>query len=162
MRASLRGMQGSEKVLDALNDILTAELTAINQYFIHAKMCKDWGYGTLASKLREESIDEMKHADEVIDRILFLDGIPNVQRYNKISVGETVPEQFELDLQMEYSAVDRFRKAVKLCRDESDEASADMLEHMLVSEEEHVDWIETQRTLIDQVGLQNYLAEQIG
>ena len=162
MRASFARMKGSEKVLEALNDILTAELTAINQYFIHAKMCKDWGYGTLASKLREESIDEMKHADEIIDRILFLDGIPNVQRYNKISVGETVPEQFELDLQMEYGAVDRFRKAVKLCRDESDEASAELLEHMLVSEEEHVDWIETQRTLIDQVGLQNYLAEQIG
>lgn len=155
-------MKGSPKVIEQLNEILTAELTAINQYFIHAKMCGDWGYERLHQKVRAESIDEMKHADEVIERILFLEGIPNVQRYGKITVGETVKEQFDLDLQMEYAAVDRFRAAIKICRDEEcDEASAEMLEHMLVSEEEHVDWLETQLELIKQVGLQNYLSQQI-
>lgn len=154
-------MKGSSKVIDALNDILTAELTAINQYFIHAKMCKDWGFMNLAKKVHHESIDEMKHADDLIERILFLEGIPNVQRYNKINVGETVKEQFDLDLQMEYDAVKRFRDAISLCRDEKDETSAEMLEHMLVSEEEHVDWLETQLELIKQVGVENYLSQQM-
>ena len=155
-------MKGSDKVIESLNEILTAELTAINQYFIHAKMCGNWGYKKLYKKLWDESIDEMKHADEVIERILFLDGVPNVQRYNKVTVGETVKEQFELDLQMEYAACKRFTDAIKLCRDqESDEVTADMIEHMLASEQEHVDWLETQLELINQVGLQNYLAEQI-
>ena len=155
-------MKGSDKVIDALNDILTAELTAINQYFIHAKMCRHWGYKRLYNSIYDESIDEMKHADDLIERILFLEGVPNVQRYNKITVGESVKEQFELDLQMEYGAVQRFRSAIKLVRDqEGDEATAEMLEHMLVSEEKHVDWLETQLELISQVGLQNYLSEQI-
>jgi bacterioferritin len=155
-------MKGSDKVIDQLNDILTAELTAINQYFIHAKMCSNWGYKRLYKALYDESIDEMKHADDLIERILFLEGVPNVQRYSKITVGESVKEQLELDLQMEYGAVQRFRAAIKLVRDqEGDEATAEMLEHMLVSEEHHVDWIETQLGLIEQVGLQNYLAEQI-
>ncbi len=154
-------MKGSPKVIDALNDILTAELTAINQYFIHAKMCANWGYKRLYKHLYEESIDEMKHADELIERILFLEGVPNVQRYNKVTVGETVKEQLELDLQMEYSAVDRFRNAIPLCREERDETTAELLEHMLESEEKHVDWIETQLHLIEEVGLQNYLTEQI-
>jgi len=154
-------MKGSAKVLDVLNDILTAELTAINQYFIHARMCDNWGYERLCHKIREESIDEMKHADELIKRILFLEGVPNVQRYNKISIGETVKEQLELDLQMEYGAVERFRDGIALCRAEKDESSAEMLEDMLVSEERHVDWIETQLELVRQVGLENYLTEQI-
>ena len=154
-------MKGSQRVIDTLNDILTAELTAINQYFIHAKMCGNWGYKRLYKAIYDESIDEMKHADDLIERILFLEGVPNVQRYNKVTVGETVKEQFELDLAMEYAAVDRFRKAIPLCREESDEATAEMLEHMLVSEEKHADWIETQLGLIEQVGLQNYLAEMI-
>jgi bacterioferritin len=155
-------MKGSDKVIDQLNEILTAELTAINQYFIHAKMCRNWGYKRLYKALYDESIDEMKHADDLIERILFLEGVPNVQRYNKITVGESVKEQFELDLQMEYGAVQRFRNAIKVARDdERDEVTAEMLEHMLVSEEHHVDWIETQLELIEQVGLQNYLAEQI-
>jgi bacterioferritin len=154
-------MKGSPKVIDTLNDILTAELTAINQYFIHAKMCANWGYKRLYKHIYEESIDEMKHADDLIERILFLDGVPNVQRYNKVTVGETVKEQLELDLKMEYDAVDRFRKAIVLCRNEGDEATAEKLEHMLCSEEEHVDWLETQLQLIEQVGLQNYLAEMI-
>ena len=155
-------MKGSDKVIEALNDILTAELTAINQYFIHAKMCRHWGYKKLYKAIYDESIDEMKHADALIDRILFLEGVPNVQRYNKITVGESVKEQFELDLQMEYGAVQRFRAAIKLVRDqEGDEGTAEMLEDMLVSEEHHVDWLETQLELVTQVGLQNYLAEQI-
>ncbi len=154
-------MKGSPKVIDRLNDILTNELTAINQYFIHAKMCKDWGYERLYAKLRHESIDEMKHADELIERILFLEGVPNVQRYGKINVGETVPEQLKLDLELEYTAIATLRDAIALARDEKDETSAEMLEHMLVSEEEHTDWIETQLTLIEQVGLENYLAEQM-
>ena len=156
-------MKGSEKVIEQLNEVLTAELTAINQYFIHAKMCKDWGYQRLAAHVHHESIDEMKHADEIIERILFLQGIPNVQRYNKISVGETVKEQLELDLAMEYDAVARFRKAIKVARDEEgDETTGLLLEKMLASEEEHVDWLETQLELIKQVGLENYLSQQIG
>ena len=155
-------MKGSDKVIEQLNDVLTAELTAINQYFIHSKMCKDWGYKRLADRIYHESIDEMKHADELIERILFLQGVPNVQRYGKITVGETVKEQLELDLKMEYDAVERFRKAIKIARDEErDETSALLLEKMLASEEEHVDWIETQLELIKQVGLENYLSQQI-
>lgn len=156
-------MKGSDKVIEQLNEVLTAELTAINQYFIHAKMCKDWGYQRLASHVHAESIDEMKHADEIIERILFLEGVPNVQRYGKITVGETVKEQFELDLKMEYDAVARFQKAIKVARDEEgDETTGLMLEKMLASEEEHVDWLETQLELIKQVGLENYLSQQIG
>ncbi|MCR9164586.1 MAG: bacterioferritin [Nannocystaceae bacterium] len=156
-------MKGSDKVIEQLNDVLTAELTAINQYFIHSKMCKDWGYTRLADRIYRESIDEMKHADELIERILFLQGVPNVQRYGKITVGETVKEQLELDLKMEYDAVERFRKAIKIARDEErDETSALMLERMLASEEDHVDWIETQLELIKQIGLENYLSQQIG
>lgn len=154
-------MKGSAKVIDLLNEVLTAELTAINQYFIHAKMCKNWGYDRLASKIRAESIDEMKHADDLIERILFLDGVPNVQRYGKVNVGETVKEQFELDLKLEQEAITRLRDFVVVCREEKDEASRDMLEHILISEEEHLDWLETQLELMQQVGEQNYLAEQI-
>ncbi|MBX7079067.1 MAG: bacterioferritin [Nannocystaceae bacterium] len=154
-------MKGSASVIDTLNDVLTAELTAVNQYFIHAKMCQNWGYVNLAAKIRAESIDEMKHADELIERILFLQGVPNVQRYNKITVGETVQEQFELDLKLEYDAVDRFRKGIKLCREEGDITSADVLERMLASEETHVDWLETQLQLIEQIGTKHYLAQQI-
>ena len=154
-------MQGDERVIEVLNEVLTAELTAINQYFIHAKMCADWGYDRLAKKIREESIDEMKHADELIERILFLKGVPNVQRYGRINVGETVKEQFEVDLKLEYDAIARLKDGIPLCREEKDEVSRDMLEHILTSEEEHTDWLETQLGLMEQVGEQNYLAEQI-
>jgi bacterioferritin len=154
-------MKGSATVIDVLNDVLTAELTAINQYFIHAKMCQNWGYARLAAHIRTESIDEMKHAEELIDRILFLDGVPNVQRYGKITVGEHVQEQFELDLKMEYDAVERFRKGIRSCRDEGDVTSADLLERMLASEEGHVDWLETQLSLIEQIGTKHYLAQQV-
>lgn len=154
-------MKGSDKVIELLNEVLTAELTAINQYFIHAKMCSNWGYERLGKKIYAESIDEMKHADELIERILFLDGLPNVQRYGKVNVGETVREQLELDLALEYAAITRLRDGIAMCRDEKDEATRDMLEHMLTSEEDHTDWLETQLELIKQVGEQNYLAEQI-
>ncbi len=154
-------MKGSDKVIELLNEVLTAELTAINQYFIHAKMCSNWGYGRLGKKIYAESIDEMKHADQIIERILFLDGVPNVQRYWKVNVGETVREQFELDLQLEYDAIKRLRDGIALCREEKDEVSRDMFEHILISEEEHTDWLETQLELMKQVGEQNYLAEHI-
>ena len=154
-------MKGHDKILHALNDVLTAELTAINQYFIHAKMCKNWGFEKIAAKVRAESIDEMKHADELIERILFLDGVPNVQRYWKVNVGETVKEQFELDLKLEHDAIARLRDGIAVCREEKDEVSRDLLEHILTSEEEHTDWLETQLELMKQVGEQAYLAEQI-
>lgn len=154
-------MKGKPEILDLLNEVLTAELTAINQYFIHAKMLKNWGLTKLGAHVYAESIDEMKHADELVDRILYLEGVPNLQRYNKISVGETPKEQFELDLQMEYSAVERFNRGIKLCRDLGDNGSAEMLERMLVSEEGHVDWLETQLDLIGRLGETPYLAEQM-
>lgn len=154
-------MKGSAKIIDLLNEVLTGELTAINQYFIHAKMCKNWGFHRLAHKVREESIDEMKHADDLIERILFLDGVPNLQRLGKINVGETVREQFELDLQLEMDAMTRLRDGIILCRQEKDEVSRDMLEHILEAEEDHVDWLETQLGLMDRLGEQLYLAEQM-
>ncbi len=154
-------MQGDAKVLEILNDVLSAELTAINQYFIHAKMCENWGYRYLAEYIRHESIDEMKHADIVIDRILFLEGMPNMQRMNPITVGETVPEQFQVDLQLEYAAVKRLNDGIASCVAVGDNASRALLEGILVSEEEHADWLEAQIELIRQVGEQNYLAQQL-
>jgi bacterioferritin len=154
-------MKGNEEVLDLLNQLLTNELTAINQYFIHAKMCENWGYERLAHKLRDESIDEMKHADLVISRILFLEGVPNLQRLNKLRVGETVKEQFESDLQLEYSAITFLNQCIVAARNANDNATEDLMTKILVSEEEHTDWIETQLELIRQVGEQNYLSQQI-
>ena len=145
-----------------LNDVLTAELTAINQYFIHAKMCANWGYDHLAEHIKDESIDEMKHADSIIERILFLEGVPNMQRLSGVRVGETVKEQFELDLQVEYEAVKRFNDGVALAVELADNTTRHMLEAMLVSEEDHADWLETQLELIRQIGEQNYLAQQLG
>ena len=154
-------MKGNEEVLNLLNQLLTNELTAINQYFIHAKMCRNWGYNRLAKKVREESIDEMKHAELVIDRILFLDGVPNMQRYHKLHVGETVKEQLESDLQLEYAAVAFLNQGIYTARKVNDNATEDLFTKILVSEEEHADWLETQLELIRQVGEQNYLAQQI-
>lgn len=150
-----------QAIINALNEILTAELTAINQYFIHAKMCEDWGYKRLHAYVRHESIDEMKHAERLIERILYLNGVPNVQRIGKVNIGETVKEQFELDLQFEYEAVPRLQKAIKLCREHGDEGSRVLLDEILVSEEEHIDWLEAQLELVGQIGLENYLAQQI-
>jgi bacterioferritin len=155
------GMKGNAKLIEALNEILTGELTAINQYFVHAKMCDNWGYDRLAHKVREESISEMKHADELIERILFLEGVPNLQRLDKVLVGETVAEQLKLDLKLEGVAVPRFNKAIALAVQVADNTTRELLEGMLKSEEEHVDWLESQLSLIAQVGEQNYLAQQI-
>jgi bacterioferritin len=154
-------MKGNDQILDLLNLLLTNELTAINQYFIHAKMCENWGFERLAAVLRAESIDEMKHADEVITRILFLQGVPNLQRYNKLQVGETVKEQLGSDLQLERVAIEFLNKGVQTARDVGDNTTEDLFTRILVAEEKHTDWIETQLELIRQVGEQNYLAQQI-
>ena len=154
-------MKGNEEILELLNQLLTNELTAINQYFIHAKMCENWGYERLALKIREESIDEMKHADEIISRILFLEGVPNLQRLHKLRVGETVKEQLESDLQLEYAAIAFLNQGIVAARNAKDNATEDMFTKILVSEEAHTDWIETQLELIRQVGEQNYLTQQI-
>jgi bacterioferritin len=154
-------VQGDPQIIELLNEILTAELTAINQYFVHARMCDNWGYERLASHIRDESIEEMKHADRLIERILYLEGVPNMQRLNSVRVGETVPEQFEVDLEVEYEAVERFNRGVAAARDAADNGTRELLEEMLVEEEKHVDWLESQQELIRQAGLENYLATQI-
>jgi bacterioferritin len=154
-------MKGHAEIITLLNDLLTNELTAINQYFIHAKMCQNSGYARLAHKVRAESIDEMKHADDVIDRILFLEGVPNLQRLNKLHVGETVKEQLESDLALEKVAIDFLNKGIQKARDLGDNGSEELFQHILEAEEEHADWLETQLDLIGQVGIQNYLAQQI-
>ena len=154
-------MKGNDEVLTLLNLLLTNELTAINQYFIHAKMCHNWGYERLAEHGRHESIDEMRHADQVISRILFLEGVPNLQRYNKLHVGETVKEQLESDLQLEYAAITFLNQGIDTARKANDNATEDLFTKILVSEEQHADWLETQLELIRQVGEQNYLSQQI-
>jgi bacterioferritin len=154
-------VKGDTAIIEALNEVLTAELTAINQYFIHHKMCENWGYERLANKKREESIEEMKHADAVIGRILYFDGIPNMQRLSPIRVGENPVEQHKLDLAVETEAVDRLNKAIALCRDKSDNGSRELLEGILVNEEESVDWLEAQLHIIEEIGKEQYLAEQI-
>ena len=154
-------MKGSQKVIDLLNEVLTNELTAINQYFLHARMCENWGYERLWHKVRAESIDEMKHADEIIERILYLEGLPNLQRLGTIKVGRTVDEQLKLDLALEATAIPVLNRGIELCRAEGDNGTADLLEDLLEDEEEHANWLEAQLTLIKQAGLENYLAEQI-
>lgn len=154
-------MKGVKEVIDVLNEILAAELVAINQYFLHAKMCKNWGFHTLADKSRSESIGEMKHAEMLVDRILFLDGLPNLQRLDKLHIGQTVPEQFRSDLELEYYAVKRLNDGIALCREKGDNNTEVMLSKILSSEEEHIDWLETQLNLIEVLGEKAYLAEQI-
>ena len=154
-------MRGHDQVITLLNDALTAELTAINQYFIHARMCENWGYQRLWHKLREESIGEMKDADRLIERILYLEGVPNVQRLGKVNVGQTVPEQLKLDLEVERDAIRRLNDGIELARSLGDNGSRDLLEDILEGEEEHANWIEAQLTLIAQMGEANYLAQQI-
>ena len=154
-------MKGDPEVIELLNTVLTQELTAINQYFVHSKMCANWGYTVLAKHHYDESIEEMKHADKLIDRILMLDGVPNMQRLNPIRVGETVPEQHECDLALELEARDVLNNGIALCREKGDNATRDLLEHILIDEEEGIDWIEAQLQQIEDVGLQNYLAGQI-
>ena len=149
-------------VMDLLNEVLTAELTAINQYFLHAEMCGDWGFKKLHDFIRKESIDEMKHAEKLIERILYLGGVPNVQRLFPIRVGETVPEMLDADMALEVEAIDRLNKGIPLLREKGDAGSALILEAILESEEHHLDWIESQKDQIDQMGVQLYLASQVG
>ena len=155
-------MKGDPKIIDALNDGLTIELTAINQYFCQAKMCKNWGFNKLGAKHYMESMGEMKHAEKLIDRILFLEGVPEIARYDVIRVGADVKEQFENDLVLESRGVAAYNDAIALCIAHKDSGSRDLLESILVESEEHVDWLETQLGLIDSVGLQLYLQDQIG
>ena len=154
-------MQGHPEVVELLNEVLTAELTAINQYFIHAKMCGSWGLGILAATIRAQSLDEMRDADAIIERILYLDGVPNLQRLGPVRVGETVPEQFELDLAVEVAAVERYNRGVALAVALGDHGTRELLERSLLGEERHADWLEQQIELIRAVGLENYLANQI-
>ncbi len=154
-------MQGDPQVIQVLNDVLCAELTGINQYFIHAMMCANWRYKRLAEHTRKESIEEMRHAQTVIERILYLEGVPNLQKYMKINVGATIPEQHGFDLALEREAVARLNAGVELCRSKGDNGSRALLEKILVDEEEHVDWLEAQLQQIKDLGLENYLAQQI-
>ena len=154
-------MKGDPEVIDVLNEILTAELTAINQYYIHAMMCDNWGYKRLYKWKRKESIEEMKDADVIIKRILFLDGVPNMQRYNPVRVGENAVEQHELDLALELAAIERLNKAIPLCRGKGDNGTAELLEHILKGEENGADELEAHLHVVREVGKENYLAQQI-
>lgn len=154
-------MHGNTDVIELLNEVLTAELTAINQYFIHAKMCENWGYERLAKHNYDESIDEMKDAEKIIERILYLEGVPNLQRLGSVRVGETVLEQHQVDLSLEEAAIERYNRGVALAREQGDNGTAELLAELLVGEEHHADWLEAQLTLIEQVGIENYLATHI-
>jgi bacterioferritin len=154
-------MRGHDDIIELLNEVLTAELTAVNQYFLHAKMCENWGYHRLAEHGRHESIDEMRHAERVTDRILYLEGVPNYQRLSPLHIGETVPEQLQSDLDLERHAIERLNRAVARAVELGDNGTRELLATILVSEEEHADWLETQLEAISQVGLENYLAQQL-
>jgi bacterioferritin len=154
-------MQGDDAVLTALNEILSGELTAINQYFLHSRMQRNWGFAKLAEHTYEESIDEMKHADRLIERILFLEGHPNLQRLYSLRIGENVEEQLTADLEVEHDAMARLRPAIRLMLDGGDTVSRLLLEDILKAEEDHVDYLETQLHLYRTLGPQDYLAQQI-
>src|SRR3954454_14227440 len=154
-------MRGNEDVVDLLNEVLMAELTAINQYFVDAKMLSNWGYERLGKRFWEESIDEMKDADVLIERILYLEGIPNLQRIGTVRVGEDTTEKLKLALDLEKEAVERLNRGIELCQDRGDNGSRELLATILEGEEEHADWLETQLELITQVGEPQYLAQQI-
>ncbi len=154
-------MKGDKRIIDLLNDVLTNELTAINQYFLHASMCKNWGYDGLAERIRKESIDEMKHADALVQRVLFLEGLPNLQKLGKLVIGTTVVEILQNDLGLENVAVPMLNRGIGLCRDTGDNGSEELLRKILVSEEEHVDWLESQLELVKQLGAELYQAQQI-
>lgn len=150
-------MQGDPDIIELLNECLTAELTAVNQYFADAKMCENWGYRSLAAKFKDDSIDEMRDAETLIDRILYLDGHPNLQRLGTVRLGETVPEKLQLALEVEKAAIERLNRGIELCVAKTDNGSRQVLEGILSGEEEHADWLEAQLTLIDQMGVQLYL-----
>jgi len=154
-------MRGDPAVIEVLNDVLTAELTAINQYFIHHKMCENWGYQRLSKKKYEESIGEMKDADAVIERILYLEGVPNMQRMNPVRVGEDAIEQHRLDLALETEAIKRLNAGIALCREKGDNGSRELLVKILTGEEDGAEWLESQLHLVDEIGKEQYLAEQI-
>ena len=154
-------MKGNPDVIKVLNEVLRKELTGINQYFVHAKMCKNWGYEVIYDVDWKESIDEMKHADRLVERILFLEGVPNVAAYDKISIGATVKQQFENDLGLEQAALTVLKPGIKTCLDAQDDATRELLEDLSVDEERHIDWLETQLHQIQEIGYENYLAQQI-
>lgn len=154
-------MKGDPEIIKVLNEVLRKELTGINQYIVHAEMCKNWGYDVLYEVSRKESIEEMKHAEKLLERILFLEGTPNLSSYDKIMVGASVKEQFENDLALEMAALEVLRSGIQTCFEVKDDSSRELLEHILMDEEEHVDWIEAQLHKIEELGYQNYLAQQI-
>ncbi len=154
-------MKGDPDVITLLNEVLTSELTAINQYFIHSKMAEDWGYQKIAQQKRKESIEEMHHADWVIARILLLEGVPNMQRYFPVKVGEDVVEMHQVDLEVEIEARERLNRGIELARERGDANTAELLEKILASEEEGIDWLESQLHIIEEIGKERYLAEQI-
>ena len=155
-------MKGSPEIIEFLNEALAAEVTAINQYFVNSKVCEDWGWTRLAAKMREESIEEMHDAEKLMDRILYLDGMPRLESLSSVRPGKTVEEQMENDRQLEVAAIDRYRRGVALAEEQGDVGTRELLEHLLVGEEEHLDWIETQQSAIADIGIQNYLQAQMG
>jgi bacterioferritin len=155
-------VKAGKEVISALNEVLTWELTAINQYFLHAKMCQNWGIMKIAAHQRAESIDEMKHADALIDRILYLEGVPNLQKLGKLRIGETLTEQFQSDKALEEEAIPRLNEAIALCTASADNGTRALLEKILVEEEQHLDWLETQLDLIKMLGEPAYIAQQLG
>jgi bacterioferritin len=155
-------VKGDAKVLAILNEVLKAELTAINQYFLHAEMCENWGYERMAKHTRKESIEEMQHAEKLMERILLLDGTPNMSDYFKINIGQNVKQQLENDLQLEYTAVKRLNDGIKACVAVGDNGSRELLEKILLDEEHHIDWLEGQLYMIKEMTYENYLAQQLG
>ncbi len=154
-------MKGDAKVIAVLNQVLKAELTAINQYFLHAEMCENWGYERLAKHTRKESIEEMTHAEKLMEHILYLDGTPNMSDYFKINIGQNVKAQLQNDLNVEYDAVKRLNAGIETCVDAGDNGSRELLESILTDEEEHIDWLEAQLHAISEMGIENYLSQQL-
>jgi bacterioferritin len=155
-------MKGDAKIIAILNEVLKAELTAINQYFLHAEMCENWGYQRMAKHTRKESIEEMQHAEILMERILYLDGTPNMSDYFKINIGQNLKQQLQNDLDLEYNAVKRLNNGIKQCVASGDNGSRELLDKILVDEEHHIDWLEGQLYMIKEMTYENYLAQQLG